>query len=215
LLYGFEIRDSTITATAANRHAMLETELEGEAPVLALATGCLPETRGARTRGVITLDMCPHWACPTPPSLLQRTSVPLQTADALRFSYVRWEGRAEADCHLLQQPARRGGARGGVAVALPVVRGVGAVLGGACVVQWRVSSTDRPHFWADGPPLHGTRTGHKTRTTNHAAQTQEMCPRPQPAPVTSNAASCSHRASHQPVFGSLCASHSWGFDALW
>jgi hypothetical protein len=33
---------------------------------------------------------------------------------------------------------------GPVGVALPVVQAVGAALGGACVVQWRVSSTEQP-----------------------------------------------------------------------
>jgi hypothetical protein len=55
----------------------------------------------------------------------------------------------------------------GIGVVLLAVRGVGAALGGAYVlVQWRVSSTERPRFWADGPPLHETRTGHKTRRTD-------------------------------------------------
>jgi hypothetical protein len=39
---------------------------------------------------------------------------------------------------------------GPVGVALPVVQAVGAALGGACVVQWRVSSTEHPRFLVSG-----------------------------------------------------------------
>ena len=68
---------------------------------------------------------------------------------------------------------------GPVGVALPVVQAVGAALGGACVVQWCVSSTEHPRFlgrWAASPE---TRTGHKTRPTNHA-QTREIRLQPDP-----------------------------------
>jgi hypothetical protein len=60
--------------------------------------------------------------------------------------------------------------------------------GWCCAVQWRISSTEHPRFWADGPPL---ATRHDPQTTHRP----EKCAS-NPTPVASNATPCTYRASY-------------------
>jgi hypothetical protein len=87
---------------------------------------------------------------------------------------------------------------GPVGVALPVVQAVGETLGGACVVQWRVS-----RFFHRAPAFSGQMgrlsmkpelaTRHDPQTT-HRPEKLASNP-PTPPPVASNATPCTHRAS--------------------
>jgi hypothetical protein len=75
-----------------------------------------------------------------------------------------------------------------------------------------------PVFWADRPPPHETRTGHKsTRPTNHA-QTREIRLQPDPRRQQRHTIARLTKLASSPFCSSQwlgSALHSWGFAVLW
>jgi hypothetical protein len=99
---------------------------------------------------------------------------------------------------------------GPVGVALLVVQAVGAARTGWCLCGTMDGAVLPPSthiFWADGPPLHATRTGHKAdpQATHRPEKLASN-----PTPVASNATPCTRRASARLLarFAALSGVHS-------
>jgi hypothetical protein len=100
-----------------------------------------------------------------------------------------------------------------IGMAVPVIQGVRTALDGACVVQWRVSSTstEHPRFWAVGRWAMGRLSMKPELATRHDPQTThrpEKCAS-NPAPVASNATRRHTTHSPSQLLGHFSAEASY------